>query len=168
MMTIQNWFNHCVCKARFWLRVVCRTCNINVCYYFIFTYFYLSATVQGREIRWMSWDIQNSFRCSQHLYLWNQVICHQPKELPTAMLYERTSRWPSWINLDLRCLDPTKWCWKLEKNYLVAIKMNIDHATDFLINFIRCKCKIKTKNPCGTTHCSCCKHSLKYVATCND
>ena len=168
MMAIQNWLNHWVCEARSWLWVVRRTSNIKICNYFIFICFYLSATVKRREICWMFWDIQNSFRCSQHLYLWNQVICHQTKELPTAMLYKWTSRWPNRINLDLRCLDPTKWGWKLEKNDLVAIKMDINPATDFLMNFIRCKCKIKTKIPFGTTHCSCRKHSLKSEVTCND
>ena len=43
-------------------------------------------------------------------------------------------------NLDLECLDPTKWGWKFEKGHLVPIKTNIPPAPAFLLNFIRCKC----------------------------
>ena len=52
-------------------------------------------------------------------------------------------------------LDPTKWGWKFEKGHLVPIKNDIAPAPDFLLNFIRRKCKITSKKPCGTTHCSC-------------
>lgn len=71
-----------------------------------------------------------------------------------------------WMNLDLRCLDTTKWGWNLENEYLVPIKADIDPASEFLLNFIRCKCKTTTKNPYGTTHCPCPKHGLKFVAAC--
>ena len=73
-----------------------------------------------------------------------------------------------WVNLDFGCLDPTKWGWKMDQGNLVPIKTDMDPAPEFLLNFIRCKCKTTTKNPCGTTHCSCRKHGLKCVAACGD
>lgn len=73
-----------------------------------------------------------------------------------------------WLNLDLHCLDPTQWGWKFENNHLVPIKTDIAPAPDFLLNYVRCKCKTTTKNPCGTAHCSCRKHGLKCVAACGD
>ena len=69
-----------------------------------------------------------------------------------------------WMKLDLRCLDPTKRDWKLGNGYLVPIKKHIDPAPEFLLNFIRCKCKTTANSPCGTTHCSSRKHSFECVA----
>ena len=73
-----------------------------------------------------------------------------------------------WMKLDLRCLDPTKRDWKLGNDYLVPIKTHIDSAPEFLLNFITCKCKTTANGPYGTTHCSCCKHSLECVAAYGD
>ena len=36
-----------------------------------------------------------------------------------------------WMNLDLECLDPTKWGWKFEKGHVVPIKTDIASAPDF-------------------------------------
>ena len=69
-----------------------------------------------------------------------------------------------WMNLDVECLDPTKGDWKFEKDHLLPIKTDIAPTPDFLLNFIKCKCKTTSKNPCGTTHCSCRKHDLKRTA----
>ena len=73
-----------------------------------------------------------------------------------------------WMNLDLECLDPTKLGWKFEKGHLVPIKTDIAPESDFLLKFARCKCDTTSKNPCGTTHCSCRKHGLKCVSACGD
>ena len=37
-----------------------------------------------------------------------------------------------------------------------------------LLKFVRCKCKLSTKNPCGTNICSCNKNGLKCVTACGD
>ena len=73
-----------------------------------------------------------------------------------------------WMNLDVQGLDPTKWEWKLENSYLVPIKTDIDPASEFLLNFMTCKCKTTAKNPYGTIYCSCRKHGLKCVAACSE
>ena len=36
-----------------------------------------------------------------------------------------------WMNLDLECLDPTKWGWKFQKGHVVPIKTDIAPAPDF-------------------------------------
>ena len=129
-----------------------------------FIYFYLSAIARRREICRMSWDTGNLLKCSQNLHLWNQVIYHQPKDLPTTMHLQVVQL----MNLDLRCLDPTKCWWKFEKSCQVPIKTDINPTPEFLLNFIRWKCKITTKNPCGTTHWPYRNHDLKSVAACGD
>ena len=41
-------------------------------------------------------------------------------------------------------------------------------APDSLLKFVRCKCKLTSKNPCSTSICSCRKNGLKCVTACGD
>jgi len=51
---------------------------------------------------------------------------------------------------------------------LSPIMTDLDAAPENLLQFIRCKCKLTSKNPCGTNICSCRKNGLKCVTACGD
>ena len=65
-------------------------------------------------------------------------------------------------------LDPQQWGWRLDRDVLRPIMTNLDAAPDSLLKFVRCKCKLSSKNPCGTNTCSCRKNGLKCVTACGD
>lgn len=62
----------------------------------------------------------------------------------------------------------TQWGWKTEDTLLHPVMTDLDPAPEGLLKFIRCKCKLSSKNPCGSNVCSCHKHGLKCVAACGD
>ncbi len=41
-------------------------------------------------------------------------------------------------------------------------------APETLLKFVRCKCKLSSRNPCGTNLCSCRKNGLKCATACGD
>ena len=41
-------------------------------------------------------------------------------------------------------------------------------APENLLKFVQCKCKLTSRNPCGTNTCSCRKNGLKCVSACGD
>ena len=45
---------------------------------------------------------------------------------------------------------------------------DLEAAPENLLKFVRCKCKLTSRNPCGTNLCSCHKNGLKCVAACGD
>ena len=65
-------------------------------------------------------------------------------------------------------LDPKQWGWKHNGKVLSPIVTDINAAPENLLKFVRCKCKLSSKNPCGTSMCSCRKHGLKCVTACED
>ncbi len=65
-------------------------------------------------------------------------------------------------------LPPTQWGWKTENTSLQPIMTDLDPAPEGLLKFIRCKCKLSSRNPCSSNICSCRKHGLKCVAACGD
>ena len=73
-----------------------------------------------------------------------------------------------WAKLSENALDPKQWGWKLEEKTLTPIMTDLNPAPENLLNFIRCKCKISSRNPCGTNLCSCRKNGLKCVPACGD
>ena len=73
-----------------------------------------------------------------------------------------------WQKLSHNCLDATQWGWKVADNQLTPIFTDLDAAPEGLLNFVRCKCKLTTANPCGSNSCSCRKHGLKCVAACGE
>ena len=119
-------------------------------------------------------DTLNVLRHSKFVQMLTTSSLVEPSDLPPTerAVYFHALRMQmqvtQWMNLDLQCLDPIKWYWKLKNNYLAPKKTDINPEPKFLLNFIRFKCKKTAKNLCGITHCSCRKDFLKHVATSGD
>jgi hypothetical protein len=73
-----------------------------------------------------------------------------------------------WKLLDLRCINVEKWGWTFDGACLQPLKTDLEPAPKKLLQFIRCKCKMSSSNPCGTNSCSCRKNGLHCVAACGD
>ena len=73
-----------------------------------------------------------------------------------------------WLKLKNDYLSPTQWGWKLVDTVLAPVLTDLDAAPECLLKFIRCKCKLFSRNPCGNNSCSCRKHGLKCVTACGD
>ena len=76
-----------------------------------------------------------------------------------------------WKKLDADLdMDPKQWGWELHRtsNTLSPIMTDRAAAPEGLLKFVRCKCKLSSKNPCGTNLCSCRKNGLKCVTACGD
>ena len=73
-----------------------------------------------------------------------------------------------WKKLTGNDLDPKQWGWKLDGTVLIPIMTDFNAAPESLLKFVRCKCKLSSKNPCGTNMCSCRKNGLKCVTACED
>ena len=65
-------------------------------------------------------------------------------------------------------MDPKQWGWKLDGTVLVPVMTDLDPAPESLLKFVRCKCKLSSKNPCGSNICSCRKNGLKCITACGD
>ena len=75
--------------------------------------------------------------------------------------------WKKFVN-DHDDLNPEQWGWKLDGTMFAPIMTDLAAAPENLQKFVRCKCKLSSKNPCGTNICSCHKNSLKCVTACGD
>ena len=64
--------------------------------------------------------------------------------------------------------DPEKWGWRLDGTKLNPIMTDLPAAPETLLKFVHCKCKLTSRNLCGTNACSCSKNSLKCVTACED
>ena len=73
-----------------------------------------------------------------------------------------------WAKLTNNALVPQEWGSKIESNILSPIMTDLDPATANFLKFIRCKCKVASRNPCGTNLCMCHKNGLKCVPACGD
>lgn len=73
-----------------------------------------------------------------------------------------------WKKLDIKAVDPLLWGWQLKDGKFWPIKMDIAPAPENILKFIRCNCKLSSRNVCGTNLCSCRKNSLRCVAACGD
>ncbi len=73
-----------------------------------------------------------------------------------------------WRKLTNNDLDPQQWGWKLDGTVLVPIMTDLAAAPESLLKFVRCKCKLTSRSPCGTNLCSCRKNGLKCVTACGD
>ena len=71
-----------------------------------------------------------------------------------------------WKHLDLRCLNPSNWGWRIENKLLEPVKTDLDPAPAWLLQVVRCNCKINTRRPCGSRSCSCRKNGLDCVPAC--
>jgi hypothetical protein len=65
-------------------------------------------------------------------------------------------------------IDPKKWGWELRDSSYEPIRTDLEAAPEHILKFVRCKCKLSTKNPCGTNTCTCKKNGLKCMAACGN
>ena len=63
--------------------------------------------------------------------------------------------------------DPEKRGWKLD-SVKHPIMTALPAAPETLLKSVHCKCKLTSRNPCGTNLCSCRKNGLNYVTACGD
>ena len=75
--------------------------------------------------------------------------------------------WKKLVNYD-NDLNPERWGWKLDGIMYTPIMTDLAAAPESLLKFVRCQCKLSSKNACGTNLCSCRKNGLKCVTACGD
>ena len=73
-----------------------------------------------------------------------------------------------WMTLNLKCLEPTEWGWVGTNGILFPIKTDQIVAPENLLKIIRCKCKLESRNTCGSNLCSCVRNGLKRVLACGN
>ena len=73
-----------------------------------------------------------------------------------------------WKTLVNNALDPLQWGWRLDGTVFTPVMTDLAAAPESLLKFVRCKCKLSSKNPCGTNLCSCRKNGLMCVTDCRD
>ena len=75
-----------------------------------------------------------------------------PSKLPPS---ERAARFHAlrvhlqvflWKNLSLLSIDAKSWDWKSVNNLLLTIQTDEEPAPESLLKFVRCKCKLGTRN----------------------
>ena len=119
-------------------------------------------------------DSLNNFRYMKFMEMTSCGKKVEPERLPPT---ERTAFFHSlrvhqqvvvWAKLANNALVPQEWGWKLKSNILSPIMTDLDPAPENLLKFIRCKCKVSSRNPCGTNLCMCRKNGLKCVPACGD
>ena len=71
-----------------------------------------------------------------------------------------------WKTLDKCVENPGDWGWKKINSLLLPVMTDKEAAPENLLVIIRCKCKLSSRNVCGTNLCSCRKSGLKCVAAC--
>ena len=64
-------------------------------------------------------------------------------------------------------INPTEWGWKLVDNTYQPIITALDPAPEEILKFVRCKCSLSSKHPCGTNICGC-KNGLKCFTACGN
>ena len=75
--------------------------------------------------------------------------------------------WKELKQKDIR-FNPEQWGWKLNDSTLIPVMTDIPAGLENLLKFVRCKCKLSSRNPCGTNACTCRKNGLKCVTACGD
>ena len=89
----------------------------------------------------------SDMRYSKFLNMLTQCAKVEPSELPPterAVYYHALRvhlQVAQWASLNLHCLNPLDWGWKLENDALVPIKTDLEPAPECLLNFIRCNCQ---------------------------
>lgn len=117
-------------------------------------------------------DCLNALRYAKYMEMVTSTKKIDPHKLPPT---ERAAHYHSlrvhlqvvqWKELRVDSLNPTQWGWKLDNLMLQPVMTDVDPAPENLLKFVRCKCLLSTKNPCGYNTCSCRKHGLKCVTAC--
>lgn len=73
-----------------------------------------------------------------------------------------------WKSLMGSSLSPIEWGWRLIKGCFEPIMTDLEAAPENILKFVRCNCKVSTKNPCETNICTCRKNGLQCVAACGN
>jgi len=68
-----------------------------------------------------------------------------------------------WKTLDTCVENTVEWGWRLN-GMLLPIMTDKEPAPENILVVIRYKCKLSSRNICGTNLCTCCKNVLKCVA----
>ena len=98
----------------------------------------------------------------------------QPEKLPltSRAIYYHALRVNlqvcQWKYLKNDCLNADEWGWKHENGMLVPVKTDQQPAPEWILKFVRCKCKTSSKNTCGSMVCSCRKNGLTCVEACGE
>ena len=118
-------------------------------------------------------DSLNSLRYAKYMEMVTSSKKIEPHKLPptaraaffhSLRVHLQIMIWKS-ISVDFH---PTQWGWKADGKFLQPIMTDLDPAPQRLLKFIRCKCKLSTRNPCSSNVCFCRKHGLKCVVACGD
>ena len=121
-------------------------------------------------------DSLNFLRYVKFLEIVSSSRAIEPQKLPpteraahfhSLRVHLQVILWKKLAHEDL-CLDPQQWGWKLDGTTLSPVMTDIAAAPETLLQFVRCKCKLSSRNPCGTNICSCQKNGLKCVTACGD
>ena len=106
-------------------------------------------------------DSLNSLRYAKFMEMISSKTSLDPQKLPPT---ERAAHFHSlrvhlqvilWRKLRNDELDHKHWGWKLKGTVLTPVMTDLDAAPESLLKFVRCKCKLSSKNPCGSNLCTC-------------
>ena len=99
----------------------------------------------------------------------------QPEKLPptSRAIYYHALRVNlqvcQWKYLKNDCLNADEWEWKHENGILVPVKTDQQPAPEWILKFVRCKCKTSSKNTCGSmVSIVTALHVLKHVVNAED
>ena len=121
-------------------------------------------------------DSLNSLRYVKFLEMVSASKVVDPHKLPpteraahfhSLMVHLQVMLWKMLTTEEYR-FDPEKWGWRLDGAKLNPIMTNLPAAPETLLKFVHFKCKLTSRNPCGTNACSCRKNGLKCVTACGD
>ena len=117
------------------------------------------------------------YECFTYRYSkYQQMVCEgliEPEKLPPTeraawfhglRVHLQTIQWK--ILDDTINLEPEKWGWKKDNGVLVPIPTDKEIAPPDLLQIVRCKCKMSSRNPCGTNVCSCRKNGILCMPAC--
>ena len=90
---------------------------------------------------------------------WKSNSNQESDFLPSLLVQLQIAQWKL---LDVNCLNPLEWedyrCW-----FWACKKTDLGTAPEDPLQFIRCKCKLPSKNPCGTRLCLSFRSELRCV-----
>lgn len=119
-------------------------------------------------------DSLNGLRYAKFMEMVSSSKSLDPQKLPPT---ERAAHFHSlrvhlqvllWKKLTNADMDPKLWGWKLDGTVFTPVMTDLGAAPESLLKFVRCKCKLSSRNPCGSHICSCRKNGLICVTACGD
>jgi len=119
-------------------------------------------------------DSLNTPRYAKYMEMVSSAKTIDPQKLPPTA---RAAHYHSlhvhlqvilWKELTTHFVVPLQWGWKLDGSKLQPFMTDLEPASESLLKFFQCKCKLSTANPCGNNTCFCCKHGLKCTTACGN